>query len=124
VKPAALDDVTPTASRDDLAAAQRLVDAVTVSESVLDYVAAIVRRTRELPSVALGASPRAGVHLLAAARAIAALTGRSFVVPEDVQAAVPTVLRHRLLLRPEAELEQYSTDDALRAAVASVPVPR
>ena len=97
---------------------------MTVADEIVGYVAAIIRRTRELPSVALGASPRAGVHLLGAAKAIAALAGRGFVIPEDVQAGAPAVLRHRILLRPEAELERYTTDDALRATLAAVTVPR
>ena len=83
-----------------------------------------MRRTRELPSVALGASPRAAVHLLAAAKAAARLAGREFVIPDDVVAVAPAVLRHRITLRPEAELEHYRADDAVAAAISSVPVPR
>jgi MoxR-like ATPase len=122
--PATLDDVRAVTTAAELNEARRAVDAVTASDSIVGYVAALARRTRELPSIALGASPRAAVHMLAAARAIAALADRSFVIPEDVQAAFPTVVRHRLLLRPEAELEHYSPDDALRNAIASVTVPR
>ncbi len=85
---------------------------------------ALVRRTRDLPSVALGASPRAAVHLLAAAKAAARLAGRDFVIPDDVVAVAPAVLRHRITLRPEAELEHYRADDAVSAAISSVPVPR
>ena len=83
-----------------------------------------MRRTRELPSVALGASPRAAVHLLAAAKAAARLAGRDFVIPDDVVAVAPAVLRHRLTLRPEAELERYRPTTRSRAAISSVPVPR
>jgi MoxR-like ATPase len=64
------------------------------------------------------------VHLLAAARAAARLEGRDFVTPDDVARMAPPVLRHRLVLRPEAELERYGADDAVRAALQSVPVPR
>ena len=122
--PATLGEVQVVTTQQQLLDARAAVDAITASDEIVGYVAAIVRRTRQLPSIALGASPRAGVHLLSAARAIAALAGRSFVIPEDVQAATPAVLRHRLLLRPEAELERYTPDDALRAALAAVPVPR
>jgi len=122
--PATLDDVVPVGSAGDLVAARAEVDAVTVTDEVVAYVAAVVRRTRELPSIALGASPRAAVHLLAAAKAAAALSGRGFVTPDDVVAMAPAVLRHRLLLRPEAELERYRPDDAVAAAIAAVPVPR
>ena len=104
--------------------ARTLVDATTVADPIVDYVVAIVRRTRDLPSVALGASPRAAVHLLAASKAAARLAGREFVVPDDVVAVAPAVLRHRIGLRPEAELERYRPDDAVAAAISSVPVPR
>jgi len=87
-------------------------------------VVALVRRTRELPAVELGASPRAAVHLLAASRASARLAGRDFVTPDDVVGAARPVLRHRLVLRAEAELERYTADDAIEAALGSVPVPR
>jgi MoxR-like ATPase len=114
----------PVASAAALAAARAEVDAVEVSDDVAGYVSAIVRQTRTLPSIELGASPRAGVHLLAAAQAAACLAGRSFVTPDDVAAMAPAVLRHRLVLRPEAELERYRPDDAVNAALQAVPVPR
>ncbi len=94
------------------------------TDDVVGYVADIVRRTRELPSVELGASPRAGIHLMAAARAKARMQGRDYVTPDDVASMAPLVLRHRILVRPEAELEHYTPDDAIKAALASVNVPR
>jgi MoxR-like ATPase len=124
VLPATLEEVQPVVQADELQAAQRDVDGTGVSDEVLGYVSAIVRKTRELPSVELGASPRAGVHLLAAAKALARLDERGFVTPDDVAAAAPDVLRHRLILRPEAELERYRPDDAVQAALQAVPVPR
>jgi MoxR-like ATPase len=74
--------------------------------------------------VTLGASPRAAVHLLAASKAAARLAGRAFVTPDDVARMALPVLRHRLVLSPEAELERYRPDDAVTAALSSVPVPR
>ncbi|HEX9969621.1 MAG TPA: MoxR family ATPase [Acidimicrobiales bacterium] len=124
VEPTTLDDVEAVATAARLLAARDEVDATTVSDEVTAYVAAVVRRTRELPSVALGASPRAAVHLLAASKAAARLAGRSFVTPDDVIWMAPPVLRHRLQLRPEAELERYRPDDAVATAIATVPVPR
>ena len=124
VDPATLDSVQAVTTPADLLAARSLVDATMVSEGVIGYVVALVRRTRELPSVALGASPRAAVHLLAASKAAARLSGREFVTPDDVVAVAHAVLRHRLQLRPEAELERYTEDDAVSAAISSVPVPR
>jgi MoxR-like ATPase len=120
----ALDAVEAVVQPAELADAQRAVDATTVSDEVAAFVVALVRQTRELAAVELGASPRAGVHLLAAARGVARLAGRDFVTPDDVVEVARPVLRHRLVLRPEAELERYTTDDAVDAVLASVPVPR
>ncbi|MCA1682406.1 MAG: MoxR family ATPase [Actinobacteria bacterium] len=122
--PSRLAGVRPIAGPEQLMRARAEVDAVTVSDPVRDYVVGLVRRTRGLPSVSLGASPRAAVHLLALARATAALAGRAFVIPDDAAAVAPAVLRHRIVMSPEAELEQYTSDDAVRAALAEVPVPR
>jgi MoxR-like ATPase len=124
VRPATLDDVGAVVAADELAQAQREVDSTGVSDEVAAYATAIVRATRTLPSVELGASPRAGVHLLAAAKASARLDGRGYVTPDDVAAVAPDVLRHRLLLRAEAELDRYRPDDAVQAALDAVPVPR
>jgi MoxR-like ATPase len=124
VAPATLDDVSAVGSARAVLAARAEVDATSVTDEVAAYVVALVRQTRNLPSVALGASPRAAVHLLAASKAAARLEGRDFVTPDDVVTMAPPVLRHRLLLHPEAELERYRPDDAVRAAVAAVPVPR
>ena len=119
-----LEEVQAVVGPDDLERARRDADATTVSDEVAAFVVALVRSTRELPAVELGASPRAAVHLLAAARAAARLAGRDFVTPDDVVEAARPVLRHRLTLRPEAELERYRPDDAVEAALAAVPVPR
>ena len=124
VMPATIDDVRVVATADALRAVRDEVDATTVTDEIVTYVAALVRRTRELPSVALGASPRAAVHLLAASKASARISSRDFVTPDDVAWMARPVLRHRLLLRPEAELERYRPDDAVQAALSAVPVPR
>ena len=124
VAPAGLDDVEPVADAAALEKVRRSVDTVAVSDEVAAYLSAIVRRTRDLPSVELGASPRAGVHLLAASRAYARLDDRGFVTPDDVTRVAPAVLRHRLILHAEAELERYRPDDAVEAVLQAVPVPR
>ena len=95
-----------------------------VTDEVAGYVVELIRHTRELPSVSLGASPRAAVHLLAAARAAARLRGRTFVTPDDIAELAEPVLAHRLLMTPEAELERFGPAQALRTALAEVPVPR
>jgi MoxR-like ATPase len=124
VDPSTLADVRPVGDAYTFAALRAEVDRVTVTEPVVHYVASVVRRTREIPSVSLGASPRAAVHLLAASRAWARLSGRSYVIPDDVSGLAPAVLRHRLILTPEAELDQVTADQALQTVLASVPVPR
>jgi MoxR-like ATPase len=124
VAPATLEDVHPVFSTDALEQARYETDSTGVTDEVVEYVSAIVRATRELPAVELGASPRAGVHLLAAARAQARLDQRGYVTPDDVALIAPDVLRHRLILRPEAELERYTPDDAVRTVLEAVPVPR
>jgi MoxR-like ATPase len=122
--PTGLDEVEPITSGAELLAMRQVVDATHVENEVADYVVALVRRTRHLPSVELGASPRAAVHLLAAARALARMSDRDFVTPDDVARLAPSVLTHRILIRPEAELERYTPGDAVRAALDDVPVPR
>ena len=124
VSPATLDDVRSVASADEIEAARGLVDATRASDEIMAYVVAVVRHTRSLPSVSLGASPRAAVHLLAAARAAARLAGRDYVIPDDVIRMAPPALAHRLVLSPEAELERFSARDAIENALGAVPVPR
>ena len=116
--------VSPVLSRDDLAALRGHARALPVAPPVLDYVARLVRASRELPRVRLGASPRAGVALLAASRARAALRGAEWLSPDDVKAMAPAALRHRLVLRPEAELEGATPDDLVRELLDGVEVPR
>jgi MoxR-like ATPase len=122
--PAALDDVRAVASADDLRAARAAVDGVGATDEVEGFVVDIARATRALPGVTLGASPRAAVHLLAAARAAALLAGRDYVTPDDVVRMARPVLAHRLILSPEAELDRFTAADAVQAALAAVPVPR
>lgn len=124
LRPITLDQVAVITTAADLLAYRRRVGLIEVSPEVVAYLAAVVRSTRRLPSVELGGSPRAAVHLLAAARAIAALAGRDYATPDDVSRAALPVLRHRIILRPEAELERYRPEDAIKAALASVEVPR
>ena len=108
----------------DVAALAAEARATSVSDEVASYVIAVTRATRALPSVSLGASPRAAVHLLAAAKASARLRGRAFVTPDDVAGLAVPVLAHRLIVSPEAELERFGPRDAVRAALAETPVPR
>ncbi len=122
--PSSLASVGQVVSGEQLAAARADIDATQVTDEVAGYVTDLVRRTRALPSVSLGASPRAAVHLLVAAKATARLADRAFVTPDDVAAIAPAALAHRLILTPEAELDGFTARDAVAAAIREVPVPR
>ena len=124
ISPANIADVQPVILPDDILTLRQNVSMVNATDEVISYIAGIVRRTRELPSVSLGASPRAAVHLLAASRALAAMGGRSYVTPDDVASLALPVLAHRIVLQPEAELEHFQPEDAVQAALSSTVVPR
>jgi len=116
--------VRPVLSASDIVGLRQAAAAVHVEPTVRDYVTRIVRSTREEPSFALGASPRAGVALFLASRAEALLSGRDFVTPDDVKSLALPVLRHRVLLTPEAEVEGQRVDDRLRGLLQTLPAPR
>ena len=107
-----------------LTQARREIRGVRVEPAIFDYLLAVVRRTREWPAISLGGSPRASTSLLLVAKALAAREGRDFVVPDDVKEAAVPVLRHRLVLRPEAELEGLDPDRVVREVLQATPVPR
>ena len=107
-----------------LEAARNEIRAIRVESDLYGYILDLVRRTREWPMLALGASPRAAICLLRVAQAFAAFGNRDYVIPDDVKRAVLPVLRHRILLKPEAELEGFDADRVLNDVVAAVAVPR
>jgi MoxR-like ATPase len=107
-----------------LAAARKEIRAVKVEPLIFDYLLAIVRRSREWPTVSLGASPRASASLMLVAKAYAARDGRDFLIPDDVKLAAVPVLRHRLVLRPEAELEGFDTDRVVADILAATALPK
>jgi MoxR-like ATPase len=100
------------------------VAAVRVEPALFHYVTSVVRRSRDWPALSLGASPRAAVNLLLAAKATAALEGRDFLIPDDVKGTAPAVLRHRLLLKPEADLEGMNADQVIAELLGAVEVPK
>jgi MoxR-like ATPase len=108
----------------DLAAGRAAVRAVTIAPDVLAYVVDVCRATRQSPALRLGVSPRGATALMSAARAWAWLSGRDYVTPDDVKALARPALRHRVQLRPEAELEGVTADSVLDGVLGSVPVPR
>ena len=125
-KPQNLDEagIQPVVTLDELKQMQLEVQNQTVEDKVFDYIMEIVRSTRTAQDIMVGASPRAGIALLNCAKAISALRGRDFVIPDDVKELALPVLRHRVLLRPEAEIEGLSVDQVLDGLLSAQVVPR
>jgi MoxR-like ATPase len=107
----------------ELGAARAAVDAAVARDEILHYAVALVRATREHPAIAVGASTRAALLMIRAAKAIAVLEGRGFVLPEDVQAVIRPTLRHRIVLEPSAEVEGMRPDGAVEEVIRQVAVP-
>jgi MoxR-like ATPase len=107
-----------------LASARDEIRRIRVEQDLYGYILDLVRRTREWPMLALGASPRAAICLLRVAQAFAAFEDRDYIIPDDVKRATLPVLRHRIILKPEAELEGFDADRILNDVLAAVPVPR
>ncbi len=116
--------LTPVVNPAQLAQIRQIIQSVTVEDGILNYIAAITDATRRSSDLALGASTRAGVALLLASKTFAALRGRDYTSPDDVKALVAPVLRHRINLRPEAEVEGLDSDSVIRRILAKVEVPR
>jgi len=116
--------IVPVASAESLARVRAVASQVRVEDSVRRYIRDLMRSTRETPMILLGAGPRAGVHLMVASRWFAALDGRTFVTPDDVQRAAHTVICHRLVLAPEVELDGLGAGEVLDRVSAQVEVPR
>ncbi|MDC3955086.1 AAA family ATPase [Polyangium jinanense] len=112
------------ASADEILAMRAALGAVRVDDGILEYITDIVARTRAHRAVYLGSSPRGSIGLLGSARARAASEGRDFVTPDDVKALAPAVLRHRLILHPDAEIEGTSADDCVEDILREAKVPR
>ncbi len=120
-----LDDVQLVALPEALLeAARNEVRAIRIEPELYQYILGLVRRTREWPTLSLGASPRAAISVMRVAQALAAFEDRDYLVPDDVKRAFLPVLRHRVLLKPEAELEGFDADRVLTDVIAAVPVPR
>ena len=115
--------IRPVAGAEDILAARDIVWSIHVEESVMDYIVSIVEETRRHPAVRLGGSPRAAIALLQVARALAVMDGRDYVIPDDVKKAALPVLVHRLILRPEAELEGVTPRSVVSDILKKIPVP-
>ncbi|NOW44806.1 MoxR-like ATPase [Novosphingobium sp. SG751A] len=121
---ASVADIAPVLSPEQLAAANATVAGITLAQPLVDYIVRLIRATRESADLSCGASPRAGVLLAHAARARAALGGRDYVLPDDVKALAPAVLRHRLLLSPAAEIEGRQAEGLVAEIIARTEAPR
>jgi MoxR-like ATPase len=119
-----LEDVKPLLNAEKIKQYRDAVQQVHVEENLIKYMAEIVHETRNNPSLFLGASPRASVALLNSSKAFAAINGRDFVTPEDVKFVASPVLRHRIMLTPDKEMEGITTDDVIKQIVDKVEVPR
>jgi MoxR-like ATPase len=111
-------------SPETLAQARTEIRAVKVEDALFRYIVEIIRRTRNWPALALGASPRAAISLMMVAKANAALEDRDFIIPDDVKSAALPVLRHRVMMKPEAELEGLDSDRVVTEILSSVEVPK
>lgn len=120
----AAEELTPVTSLDDVLVCRKLARSVLVEPNVVKYIAEIIRGTRQHPHVQLGSSPRGAVHLLLISKVLAVMDGRDFVTPDDVKLAAPSVLRHRVLLTPEAQVSARTTDQIVHDVLNSTEVPR
>ncbi|MBW4655755.1 MAG: MoxR family ATPase [Kaiparowitsia implicata GSE-PSE-MK54-09C] len=116
--------LTPVMSVETVLAGRQQVRQLAITEALLDYLQALVLQTRQHPEILLGASPRAAVAWLQASKAHAWLHQRDYVTPDDVKAIAPALLRHRLILRPEAQIDGLNPDDIITSILGQVPVPR
>lgn len=122
--PIDMESITPLFSSDDIKRVHTLMQDMVVEASLINYIAAITHRTRSHPKLYLGASPRASLSMLRAGKALAALRGRDFITPEDVQYIALPVLTHRIILTPEAEMEGITTEEVIRQILAEIEIPR
>jgi MoxR-like ATPase len=119
-----LSEVQKLISAEDLKKYRTVAQNIKVEPKLLEYIAAIIVETRNNSAIFLGASTRASLALLKASKASAALRGRDFIIPEDIQSMAPPVLRHRIMLSPEKEMEGITADQLVEIIIKSVEVPR
>lgn len=119
-----LDQIEAIATVEDILTLRRELDNVQVAENILDYLLDLVERTRQHPDLLLGASPRSAVAWLKATKAAAYLAGRDYVTPDDVKGVATPLLRHRLILKPEAQLDNLQIDEVIDLILKQISVPR
>lgn len=117
-------NIKPVCDFSDIRKCRAEIQKVEVNRGIINYITSIVKATRNSPSLILGASPRASISLMLTAKTLAAIQGRSFVIPEDVKDLALPVLRHRIVLKPEAGIDGLKSDDVIRSILTKVEVPR
>ena len=121
---AAMQDIRPVLQAAQVAEYQSLIHQIVIEDNLLRYIADIVTHTRTNPNLFLGASPRASIAIMNSAKAVAAINGRDFVTPDDIKKTIPAVLRHRIILMPEREMEGLNSDKVIRQIVETIEIPR
>jgi MoxR-like ATPase len=124
IKTPDLNDVKQVFSREDIQKIQTAIEKVIVEDNLVKYIASITHKTRNHGKIYLGGSPRASLSIIKAAKAIAAIRGRDFVTPDDIQFVAVHVLNHRLIMTPEAEMEGFRTEDVVEEIIKTLEVPR
>ncbi len=124
VRTPSLDDVKQVFTADEIHKIQSAVEKVIVEDNLVKYIAAITHKTRNHGKIYLGGSPRASLSIIKSAKAVAAIRGRDFVTPDDIQYVAKPVLNHRLIMTPEAEMEGYTTEDVIQEIIQTLEVPR
>jgi MoxR-like ATPase len=119
-----LQHIQPILQAEDIAYFRGLIRQIIVEPNLLEFIAQLVMATRNNPSLYLGASPRASLAILQASKALAAMRGRDFITPEDILEIAPHVLRHRIILSPEIEMEGLTPDELIQQLISKIVVPR
>jgi MoxR-like ATPase len=120
----AVDSINPILNASELMVYKDLVKQVVVDDAIIKYIAELIYKTRNHSHIYMGGSPRASLSTLNAAKAFAAIQGRDFVIPEDIKEILPSVLRHRIILNPEQEMEGFTEDAVIKMIIESVEIPR
>lgn len=124
IQPPNLTAINPVFSRAEIQQVQTIIEQITIEDQLVRYIATITHKTRNHRRLYLGGSPRASLSMLKAAKAIAAIRGRNFVIPDDIQYVSKHVLNHRVILTPEAEMEGITPEDVIQEILQTIEVPR
>lgn len=117
-------DIAPVLSAEEIAEYQKTIKKIIIESNLLRYIATITDNTRNNPNLYLGASPRASLAIMNASKALAAINGRDFVTPDDIKKIIPNVLRHRIMLTPEREMEGMTTERVIQQILETIEIPR